>query len=78
MRMKKNISTKNVTAKTEVGDHFCSCCGGGWYWGALLLLVGLLFLAKGFGWVTLNVSILPVLLIILGFWLLLKGHRKTC
>ena len=72
MKMKKNMK-----AKIEMSDHFCSCFGGGWYWGALLLLVGLFFLAKELGWVSLNISIWPVVLIIFGLWLLLKGHRKT-
>ena len=75
--MKKNLATKSVKAKIEMSDHFCSCCGSGWYWGALLLLVGLFFLAKELGWVSLNVSIWPVVLIIFGLWLLLKDHRKT-
>jgi|TARA_Y100000034_G_scaffold126531_1_gene177900 hypothetical protein len=58
-------------------ENWCWCGGasGGLFWGLLVLALGLWFLAKDLGWVSLNVSIWPVILIILGVWMLLKRNK---
>mgnify|MGYP004324634191 FL=1 len=60
-------------------ESLCWCGGtsGSLFWGLLALALGFWFLAKDLGWISLNISIWPVLLIILGIWLISKG-RKPC
>ena len=52
------------------------CCGGGVFWGLLLLALGLWFLAEDLGYITSNISIWPIILIFLGIWFLLKRNNK--
>jgi len=57
--------------KSGEESYWYSCCGGN-FCGWILLIIGLWFLAKELGWVSLGVSIWPIILIIFGIWLLVK------
>jgi hypothetical protein len=46
------------------------------FWGFVLLLIGVWFLARDMGWISSRVSFWTVVLIILGLWMLLKRRRK--
>jgi cell wall-active antibiotic response 4TMS protein YvqF len=51
--------------------------GGGWFWGAVLLVIGVYYLLQNLGLLTwLKGDVLwPSLLILLGLWLLLRRGR---
>jgi len=77
--MKKSFRTKNMKTKVDIENHYCACCGGGGYFLAVLLLViGFWFLARDLGWISLGISIWPIILIALGIWLLFKRNRGVC
>jgi len=56
--MKKN--------KKENNSWFCCCPGNKTFWGILLLLLGLWYLAKDLGWISWNISFWAIALIFCG------------
>jgi len=59
--------------KKTKGNQVWWCFGeGGIFWGLLFLSLGTWFLAKELGFVALNISIWPIILILLGVWLIFK------
>jgi len=63
--------------KKEKEVHGWCCCPGTnrLFWGIFFLVIGGWFIAKDLGYVGLNISLWPVLLVIWGLWLILKGNK---
>ncbi|MBI2667333.1 hypothetical protein HYX17_01020 [Candidatus Woesearchaeota archaeon] len=56
--------------RDKINSYVWSYYSGNIFWGWFFLLLGLFFLARNFGWIP-NISIWPVLLIILGIYMLI-------
>ena len=57
------------------------CCGGygksgGYGFAILLVAIGGFFIVRDFGWINLNVSLWPIVLIVLGVYLIIKKSAK--
>ncbi len=52
---------------------WCNCKGGGIGFALIVLIIGIIWLARDMGWIDTNVSLWPILLIVLGvYWILKK------
>lgn len=61
--------------KKENNDHGWCCCGNRLFWGILLLVLGLWYLARDLGLISTRISLWAVFLVILGIWLLVKRNK---
>ena len=59
-------------SKTSVWEYCCSpgCCG----WA--LLIIGLIWLAKELGWIKASFSMWPVILIVVGIYIIANRSKK--
>lgn len=44
--------------------------------GAILVLIGVVWLGKDMGWIPENVPLLPIIIIVVGLILMFKKHKK--
>lgn len=71
------MEENNTNNKSHTCNSWCCCCGSNGYgWGILLLVVGLFFLAKDFGWLSVDVSFWTVVLIVFGLFFIFARKKR--
>ena len=71
----------NQNLNTKPRHNSWLCCGecgkgGGYGFAILLLAIGGFFLARDLGWIDLNVSLWPIVLIVFGAYLIIVKSTK--
>lgn len=72
--MEENNTNNN---KPRTCNSWCGCCGSNGYgWGIVLLVIGLFFLARDFGWFDINISFWTVVLIVFGLYFIFARKKR--
>ena len=50
-------------------------CGSSVFWGFILLFVGTFWLGQNIGWIDPNISMWPILIIVIGFYIIFVRFR---